>query len=60
MRLPELRAEGAPRTGPALQPEDLPQVWNDDDQRLMLTSQKQEGVQQCQVEMEQARLEWAQ
>ena len=58
MHLPELRAQGDPRTGTALQPQDLPKVWNDDDQRLMKTSQEQ-GDQQCQVETEQALVEWA-
>ena len=33
--MPELRAQDAPRTGPTLQSEYLPQVRNDDDQRLM-------------------------
>ena len=59
VRMPELRAQGGSRAGPALQPEDLPQVWNDNDQRLMTTSQ-QEGDQPCQVVTEQARREWAQ
>ena len=55
----ELRVQGATRTGPTLQPEYLPQMWNNNDQRLIKTSQEQ-GDLKCQVEMEQALPEWAQ
>jgi hypothetical protein len=42
-----------------MQPAGLPEMWNDDDQRLTATSQQEEGEERCQVVTEQAQQDWA-